>query len=357
MIERLFEGPGAVGLDRVALALVVPLAVVPPTLSTAGLVTLLVAVAAGLLVAGPTVQALRRAPALPEGPLAVLHAGLQDLLLLAVLAGGAATALGTLPLVKAVPVTFAGWLLALWLMDRDARTPTLLGLSAVLALGGLATVGLLRGPLPLTALVPQWGLTTDVLAPALVAGLWMGGLGLGTPDRQPGTRRAGWATVGPALLGTLGAVIWTAYRYEEGLTFPVAEPVIAGALGMALVAAATHWLRGSSRFMSPVPRAFAGLVLTGWFAGPASGVLSVLATGVLPLGLATLLAIDAIRLQGTDRWIVAGAAGIATITAGLGFAEMHLATLLDASALAISIVAAFWFVATGLVRRRAEIRT
>lgn len=340
------------GLGPLGISLVVPIALVLPTLSTAGLASVTLTVVTGLLVGVPAARASRGL--LPTGRLADLHGAVVDLTMFGVLAATSAAVLAPLSAPLAVTAGVALWVGAAWLADRDASLRDLLGGVAVALAVGLAMVALFRDPWAVTLLTPQWAHLPEVAGPALVAGLWLGGLGAAqwVRARRPGTSRAPWGTAGLTVLALAGLGLWVSGSYERTTVLSAFDPAVGVVLTLAWLAAASHWLATKPAL---VPWAGGGLLGTAWLALPGALVVGVLATSLLPLAIAATTGLTAAPQRGSERVIVAVAAGLAVVAAALGLAQARLADLGDAAWLAATVVAAFWFVATTLVRRQVEV--
>jgi len=342
--------PRLEGLKPLGISLIVPLALLPPTLATAGLGSVATAGLVGLGLGVPTARALRRGLLEDADPTGLLD-GVTDLVMVGVLAGVGAALLAPLPPLLAGAVGLALWLGAGWLAGRDWRVRLGFGVAggAVAVLLGL--VALIRGPLPVTALAPQWSEIPAVLPAALGCGLWLGGLGGGQwrGPRRPGTARSPWTTAGGALLGGLGGAVWIAGGFEQRLVFPSADPALGVALALGWWSAASTWLasrRRPGRWMA------GGALSTAWLAGPAAGIVGLLATAALPLLIALGTGLAAAGRRGPDRGLGVVATAVGLIAAALALADADLGGLGDAAALAVTVVAGFWFVATALVRRQ-----
>lgn len=351
------EGPpGTEGLWPLGRTLVLPLLLVPPLVATAGLAPLVVTALTALVVGVPTVVVLRRRVVEPPSQpvLDQLAVTLRDLTVGAVLAGAAAAVLAPLPVGANVAVASAGWGLAGVLSSRDRRAGWALATLAGMFGIGAGVVMLAGGPFPVTALKPHWSELSGTLAPSLVAGLTLGGLGLGqwAGPRRPGSRLAPWATTGIGLLATVAATLSLAVAYERDLQWPAVDGVMSLVAGFALVAAATRWLAQAAH---PARLGMAGFIASAWFVGPAAGILGLLATGVLPLAIAGTTALAARRTEGADRVMAAVATLTALGAAALTWRGANLGTLGDALALGASLVVGFWIVATALARRQAEV--
>jgi len=356
MAQRSTAGsPRTEGLKPLGTSLLLVLALLPSTLATAGLAAVVVCALVALLLGVTAVRALRTAPPARPGPASELETCSTDLAALGVIAAVGAALIAALPLPLALAAGLGGWSAAGWLAGRDWRLRAGLGVASVVVAGGLGVAALILGPMPLTALVPQWAELPPVLAPAIVAGLWLGGLGGGqwSEARRPGTSRAPWATAGLALLGGLGGVLWTAGRYEHDLVLPSHDAALGGALALAWLSAASTWLARKSR--RPLPWVAGGVLTTAWLVGPALALLPVLATVGLPLLIVIGVGASARSLGPAERVVALIAAGVALFAAAMGLSDASLGTLGDAAALATTVVAAFWFVATTLVRRSPEV--
>ncbi|MEM6926004.1 MAG: hypothetical protein AAF602_03670 [Myxococcota bacterium] len=329
-----------------------PTALVLPTLSTAGLAPVTLAVVTGLLVGVPAARASRGL--LPAGRLADVHGTLVDLTVFGVLAATSAAVLAPLPTLLAVAAGVAMWTGAAWLGGRDAMLRDLLGVVAVVLAIGLATIGLFRDPWAVTLLTPQWDHLPHAAGSALVAGLWLGGLGAAqwVRPRRPGTARAPWGTAGLAVLTLMALCLWVAGSYERTTVLWPSDPAVGVVLTLAWLAAASRWL---SMKKGALPWAAGGLLGTAWVALPGASVVGVLANGFLPIAIAATTGLTAVPERGSERVAIAVAAGLAVVAAGWGLAQARLADLGEAAWLATTVVASFWFIATTLVRRQVEV--
>ncbi len=348
--------PATEGLVPLGTSLLLPLALVPPTLATAGLTSVALAVVTGLLVGVPAARALRARPPSASTRAATATRALVDVSVLGVLAGTGAALLAPLPLPLGAACALGGWTGAGWLATRDAAVRRAIGVAAASGASLLGVLALAAAPWPVTALDPSWGHLGAVAVPAVVGGLWLGGLGGGqwAGRARPGTARAPWGTAGAAVLGVLGLSLWNASAYERAYVLPTADPATGVVLLLAWLAAASHWLSTRSEART-LPWVGGGLASTAWFAGPAVGVVGLLASGVLPLLVAGSVGLSALPSRGAERAVVAVAAAVAAVAGGLGFAGARLDGLGEAAALGITVVVAFWFVATTLVRRHQEV--
>lgn len=333
-----------------------PLVLLPPTLATAGLAPVASAALVGLLVGVPAARALRTVSANTPAPVGGVVATLVDVTVFGVLAGTLAALLAPLAVPLGVAAGFAAWTGAGWLAAREHRVRMGFGAAAAGLAILLGAWALLRGPWPVTASEPGWSLLGAVAVPALTSGLWLGGLGGGqwARPRRPGTSRAPWGTAGIVVLSTLGVVLWSAGRYERELGASGPDPALAIVVALAWLAAASTWLtRHHERRTLPVVTG--GLIGTAWFAGPAVGVTGVLASAGLPLLVAGTVGFSALPLRGAERVVALVAAGLALVAGVIGLSQADLAGLGDAASFAVTVVVAFWYTATVLVRKQSEV--
>ena len=341
------------GVGSLGLALIAPLALLPPTLADGGVAPLAVSAVVALFVGAPAAVALwwirPEWPRSASAPVVAITEGLADLVALGAIAATAA------PWIRSAgspgwAMAAGGWLLA-WGLSRRASTAGFPAALAVLLAVFLGARGALADLGSMTLLQPQWLSAPRWIGPALLAGVWMGGLGAAEwtvgPRRRPGERRAPVAGAGAALLLLVGlaAPRWATLRGHPGISgvrpsvrdrghpggdrsrCDRAADAPAGRCG-----GASSW--GSGSPCGP-PGRRRGAIGFGW-------------SIALPLGMAILIGLGAARLSGAGQG-TAGIAGVAVLAAvGLGAPGLP-GSMIDAAAAAATVAVVFWLVATRAV--------
>lgn len=337
------------GVGALGLALAAPAALLLPTLPDGGLAPLAVAGVIALLVGAPAAVAQWRAAPEDSAIVTATTEGLSDLVALGVVAASVAPWIAATGWEGSV-LALGAWAFA-WFAARHvllSAAPALLATGLAVAAGGRA---LASDPRPWTLLEPQWGSWPLWLGAAVVAGLWMGGLGAGEwtlgAVRRPGERRGPWAGAGAGLLLIGGLAAHTAGQFEASLGAARPDPIlgdpISGVIAFLILAsAAATVLR--RRGAAP-PRLLLGGLATLWLAGPALGALQLGLHAALPAATIVLCGAAARRAQGAGRATLIVAAALATGALVLAWPGLPQA-MLDAAAAAATLAAAFWLVAT-----------
>ena len=211
-------------------------------------------------------------------------------------------------------------------------------------------MALVRGPAPWTLLTPQWTAWSTWVAPAVVSGLWLGGVGhaqfTSGQSRRPGQTRAPWAGVGAGLFLVTGLALHQASQFET--TFAVlgwADPFVGAVLGLAGVSAAATILARQEAQQHRMARMAVGATATMWFAGPALGSLAFGWSTVLPLAMLANLGFVLWRSERPPEPVLWVAGVLLVAVVGLSPPAFP-SQLGDAVALGVTLVAAFWLVAT-----------
>lgn len=337
------EGSRHAAFAGVTIALVAPVALLAPVLPAGGLAPLVVAGVVAALVGAPVALLEWRTPPEPSAAWEALERTGTDLvvgLMIAAVAAGLVAPLGWVGL----PVLVAGWAVA-WALSRvSARVrvlPALLGVIAAVVAGGFA---LAQPPAPWTLLTPTWGTWPQWGGSALIAGLWMGGVGTGQwtrgPLRRPGDTRAPWAGAGAASLLVCGLAVHQAGRFE--VAADGSDWLSAVVVGLTLLPAAATVLRRRSD--AHVSAAF-GAASSGWLAGPAVASLPFGLATALPLGMAAAAALVARRQSAALRAPLLAVAVALGAAALLGWPGLPVRAL-DAGLLGLTLTVGFWLVAT-----------
>ena len=325
----------------IAIAGIVPAVLFVPghALATGGLPGLAGGVLVGALAGVPAARAEWRSGPLPPGVSARLVEVTGGLVVGATL-GPLATTPGKLLAVVAA-LGAVGAAVSRWGVSAQRALLALAAGGLALALGSSAApVG------PWTLLEPRWEAARQGAGIGLVLGALLAAVGFGawcgTPWIPGVAGRRPFAAVGIAALAGLVALVEVAWRAEAAAEAPVA-PSSAGALAATLLAlSAGGAIAGRAGGWSR--RVLGMAIATAWFAGPARGIGPWFWCVLLPVAIASPLAMR----PGPGRWL-AGATGLGIALCWPGIP----ATPGDAAIAALTGVAGFWVVATGqLLDRR-----
>ena len=320
------------------------------TLATGGLAPVLVAGAVALtLGAGLAAREKQRNPPTHlSGGLLTVRAGLEDLAVVGVAVVATAMVLRTGPWWGAAAV-LATWLLVALAPARAALAAGPLALVALAVLAGGAVTALVDAP-PWTLLQPGWATWSDWLPWSLGAGVFAASVGFGRWRRiaPPGRGTLPWAVVATGLAAWTLIALRAAARFELARSFQPDPLLVVATAGGAAAVVCGAWGRAEGR---PTPFALVAALLAAAVLGvaPASASALVVATG-LPLLVFGVLLLDAWGDRGATRWLRVGGALVAAATALLAWPGVPDEVLPTAVAAAV-VVVGFWTVATRTATR------
>ncbi len=337
-------------ISGIGLAMVPAFALLLPAQATGGVAPLVIASIVALAVGAPAAGAEWRTAKEHDPVVRAIGKGLADLV------GIVAVSAMLAALVRAHGALGGALGLAAWaaggvLAGRGAWTAVPAALGLLVAAGGTAW-RLWATPEPFTLLVPQWASWGSWLGPAVLAGLWAGGVGHGQwsygPVRRPGQSRAPWAGAGLTLL--LAAVLTVAHaaRFEASLgaaRSALDDPLVAVAGFLVLASAAASVVERPTEAMSSRVRLGAGALITLWFSVPAFGALPFGWNAVLPFAMVAAGGLVMRRATPSVRPLLGVAAGLAAL-AGVAAWPGAPDGIGNAFLAGLSLAAAFWWVAT-----------
>lgn len=338
------------------LAFTVPAGIHDGWLARGGLAPLGAVAVVAVLVAAPSTTAERSAAEVLDESSTTGRAvrALGELLGLVLVAALAAPLLAPLGL-TGLGTALLGWLVLFFLAQRFGNLSTVVfaALTFVLAVVG-ALLALTLAP-PWTLLLPGWSDASRWAPGAIVTGLMLAPAGLGQwshgPEVPPGGGRLVWTTVGMALLLAVASALRSGARYEAALGAGVIDPVATATLITALFAATCSILARKGTQRAVWSRGAIGLLATLWFVGPGDPALEPVLDAVLPVGLALVLLASARHATGPSRLAAATGAVLALVAAIMGPATLP-DSVGGAVALALTLVAMFWYVAARSVEFR-----
>lgn len=336
----------AIGIGVVGVGLLVG------ELPRGGVAPLAIAAGVALFLGAPAALAEWRTPV--PGEVQGVRESLADILGLGVAAAvlGSVGAGSWLALVAAVGAWFVG---ALTHHRAGSARWVYLALLAAAGLGAAGSAATADTPPPWTLLAPLWSEGARWGPVAVLAGLWLAGVGtgqwVGGPPRRPGHTRAPLAPIGAGLLLVSLLAVTRGAAYEAHLGLPAFD---VSQLWLALAAASTTGaVIGRPRGVggSVGVRALAGAALTVVVAALSGEARMWFASSILAWVGAGSLAITAWFATGIDRG-VAGLAALVLVAASLATGRPTLGTVADAWWLGAACAVAFWLVATRLVMAR-----
>ena len=330
--------PWWTGATAGLIAFAVPASVRPETLAEGGLAPLVAATAVGLAIGWPCAAALWRATPGRATPWTPWTRGLGRLLLPVTLSAVWAS---VHPGIQGFWIAALLWLgVGLGLRSRAAHFAAGAAALAVVQAPAAAAITSVES-VPWTLLEPAWSNAEVWLAPSLIAGLMLAGVGFGQWERArpspPGTQTVPLIPVCTAVLAAVGMAVALSARHGAQRMLATDSMSVLVALGCLVAAVSSAISRGDRGTVA------AGVASHAWFLWAGPETVTWWMAVWLPLGWLVVLGEAASRPEREQRWPIGLAAAVALVALALGVPERP-AEMGSALTAALTGVLTVWWV-------------